>query len=180
MKVRLERYDGAGPCREEIERIYLCSFPTEERRPEGEWWTLIGSRKCPLELMRIVGPDDVTVGFISFWEFPGFVYLEHFAVDSRYRCGGTGSAALKTFLDQTDLPVVLEVERPGANDMADRRIGFYSRMGFRPEKDFDYVQPPYAPGLPSVPLMLMTSRRGSVSLDDIAATLHREVYGAGR
>ena len=36
------------------------------------------------------------------------------------------------------------------------QLDFYRRNGFR-LLDYDYVQPPYAPGLPSVPLLLMST-----------------------
>ncbi|MDE6628869.1 MAG: GNAT family N-acetyltransferase [Muribaculaceae bacterium] len=171
-------YECCDGVHEQIERIYMESFPESERRPAGEWWRMICGGEFPLQLMVICDDEGKeTVGFISFWRFSGFVYVEHFAVDARFRCGGTGSRALGEFLKRIDMPVVLEVERRGANDMADRRIGFYSRMGFHTVDDFDYVQPPYAPGLPSVPLLLMSTRPEAVAPDVVAATLFREVYG---
>lgn len=176
--MRLEHYAGRTEYRGLIEKIYVESFPPSERRPVGEWWRMIGDAQSPLQLQIIIDSEGKAVGFISFWRFRRFVYVEHFAIEERHRCGGTGAKAMRAFLEHTHLPVVLEVERRGANEMADRRIGFYMRVGFRPVEGFDYVQPPYAPGLPEVPLLLMSTDPEAVEPSEIADTLFREVYGA--
>lgn len=160
----------------EIERIYLESFPAEERRPADDLRHRAESPAEPLKVFVVFNGNDMA-GFISYWEFSDFVYVEHFAVDSGVRGSGIGSRALNEFVNNFNKPVVLEVEPPEANDMAMRRIKFYTRTGFRIVEDFDYVQPPYGPGLPSVPLLLMTTDRHAIRASSVAEVLHREVYG---
>ena len=94
------------------------------------------------------------------------------------RSHGLGAMALKRFCaERGNSPVILEVEPAGSEPMADRRIGFYSRCGFKLHKDFDYIQPPYAPGLNPVRLQLMTY--GDIgNLSDLAREIKQEVYGA--
>ena len=79
--------------------------------------------------------------------------MEHFAIISAMRGGGLGGEAIRNFVAADPMPVILEVEPSGSNDMADRRIAFYERCGFTGHRDFEYIQPPYSPGLPEVPLM---------------------------
>lgn len=155
--------------------IYFESFPVEERRDWADLLSRIDDVDSPLNISVIEMGDGVAVGFITWWSFEEFVYVEHFAVDASMRGGGVGSDAIRKFVEQIDKPVVLEVEPAGSNDMADRRIGFYERCGFVAHPDFEYIQPPYAPHLPEVPLMLMST--AEVALPSVAASLHRYVYG---
>lgn len=153
-----------------IEKIYTEAFPPEERR---SWSSLAGDGNPEL---RSIVRDGELAGMISYWNFGTFVYVEHFAIDPSLRGGGTGSEVLAELRRSLGRPVVLEVERPAdSNPMAARRIEFYRRNGFH-VLSYDYIQPPYAPGLPSVPLLLM-STDPSIAPADVAATLHREVYG---
>ncbi len=79
--------------------------------------------------------------------------------------------------NQAGLPTVLEVEPAPADQphsLPSRRIRFYERAGFS-IIDRGYVQPPYSPALPAVPLWLMSTNL-TISPARVAATLHRKVY----
>lgn len=156
--------------------IYMEAFPPEERRTFEDIRSKHADPSHPLSVLCIFR-DGTVVGMLSWWQLPGFAYIEHFAVSSSLRGGGTGSRALSAFIAAVSIPVVLEVERPGANAMADRRIGFYRRNGFVPLSDYDYVQPPYSPSLPAVPLLLM-STNPVLRPDEVASLLYSVVYGA--
>ena len=160
---------------ESLEEIYIISFPPEERRP---WAQIMMPVAVEGPRLRAVYDSDSgeCAGFITYWLFDTFVYVEHFAVNPAIRGGGVGSCALKAFIGSMGRPVVLEVEPADAVDpMAPRRIEFYRRHGFE-ILDYDYIQPPYAPGLPSVPLKLM-STDSSVDAGVVASVLHSKVYG---
>lgn len=153
-------------------RLYTDSFPPEERRPWGEILSPASSQGPHAEAIIV---DDAFAGLVTTWDLGRWIYVEHLAVDPSLRGRGTGAALLSLLRSRSGRPVVLEVEPPAAdNPMAERRIGFYARNGFS-VLDYDYIQPPYSPGLPSVPLLLM-----STDPDDdaagIARALHREVY----
>lgn len=145
-----------------LRQLYEESFPPEERRPwtepAGHW-------------PRTTIFDG---GFFGWWAFPGFVYIEHFAVLPSLRGAGVGGRALDDFCRSAAKPVVLEAEPPTMGDMARRRLAFYSRHGFS-VLDKDYIQPPYGEGLPSVPLYLLSN--APVDVSTAIQTLHREVYG---
>lgn len=166
-----------------VKEIYFESFPAEERRDWADLTRLVDDSESPLN-MSVIVPDGTiglkdAVGFITWWRLDGFVYVEHFAIGAGTRGGGLGSEAIKMFVAEMEAPVVLEVEPRGSNDMANRRIGFYERCGFIAHYDFEYIQPPYSPHLPSVPLVLMTTNAG-LSLDYVASQLHRRVYGVDK
>lgn len=93
-------------------------------------------------------------GLLAAWNFGTARYVEHFAVEAKYRNNNIGSNMLKEYLDMSLLPVILEVELPGS-DITDRRIGFYKRHGFV-FNDYDYIQPPMEPGKSPVPLRIMS------------------------
>ncbi|MBD5244598.1 MAG: GNAT family N-acetyltransferase [Barnesiella sp.] len=159
-----------------VKKIYLSSFPEEERRPWHELMRLTDSVGGPFGFY-IVNYGKRPAGLITAWAFPEFTYIEHFAIDSSCRGKGVGARILKEFVKKQSNPVVLEVEPESDGPLARRRIGFYKRCGFIAFPDFNYVQPPYAPGLPSVSLMLMATS-ADLNLNKVASTLHARVYGA--
>lgn len=154
------------------ERLYGLSFPPSERRPFGQ----LLAKDAPMRLTGIYLPHGQYAGFLTLWKFDKFDYVEHFAVLPSLRGSGIGAHALRQLTQRTPRPLVVEVERPGdGNPMAARRIEFYKRVGFH-ILDYDYIQPPYGPGLPSVPLLLM-STGAQMNPSAVAATLHGKVYG---
>ena len=72
--------------------------------------------------------ENITA-FIANWEFSDFNFIEHFAVDSKIRGSGIGTAMLKAYLNKCNKPIFLEVELP-ENHVSIRRIEFYKRLGF--------------------------------------------------
>ena len=101
-------------------------------------------------------------------------YIEHFAVSHDRRGNGTGQNALRALMEMMPASYVLEVEPKETGDIARRRIGFYSKLGFTPREEFDYLQPPYDDGLPEVPLTLMTT--GDIEPENAAKQLWDVVY----
>lgn len=158
---------------EAFEKLYLASFPPEERRP----WQQIArpeDARGP-RLLAVVTEQGTEAGFITYWDFDTFIYGEHFAIDPAQRSGGIGSEAIRAFAALHGKPVVIEVEPEDAPDpMAPRRIAFYRRNGFE-LLDYNYMQPPYSEGLPWVPLKLMSTYAG-IDAATAAQTIHRCVY----
>ncbi len=159
------------------ELLYTAAFPPEERR----LWDGILHPQSPygpqLSIIRISYPDSAPrfAGIITVWEFETLRYIEHFAIDDCLRGSGIGADVLHAVLADSPKPVVLEVEPPADdNPMAARRISFYRRCGLQ-ILPHPYIQPPYSPGLPAVPLLLMAS---DAKIDPAMAEklLHRQVY----
>lgn len=143
--------------------LYEQAFPPEERRPAD---------KMPPADSAFTFYAVGDCGLLTTWNFGSFTYVEHFAIYPEKRGNGIGAKALQ----QLQGTVVLEVEPPESGDMARRRVDFYVRNGFR-MLDFDYIQPPYAPGLSPVKLRLMVRGELSCSAGEVERTLHERVYG---
>lgn len=158
-----------------IERIYTESFPIDERRDFDEVVRLL--RENDDFAIVLLCDEEAPVGFISYWPWSDFTYLEHFAIDSRCRGAGYGAAAMTGLLNQLGKPAVLEVEKPD-DDLSRRRIRFYQRLGFvlspRP-----YTQPPYSADRQPLELRLMSY--GAIDLDQafdqVVTRIHNRVYG---
>lgn len=166
---------GAGLPRKIID-LYIDSFPPDERRPVDSIKHLIDLRdRFHFTLIR---SRNRVVGFITWWSLDGGVYVEHFATFPAMRSCGLGKLTMERFCElHKKSGVILEVELPASNTMADRRIGFYERCGFKTRPEVTYVQPPYAPGLHPVELLLMTF--GPIKdASKLAGEIKRRVYGA--
>lgn len=153
------------------EQLYLESFPPEERRP---WGDIVSGPAGPE--LRLIFRDGAFAGIITTWDLGTWTYVEHFAIMPYMRGGGIGGLVLERLAGMDEKPLLLEVERPGdGNPMASRRIEFYRRNGFA-LLDYDYIQPPYAPGLPEVPLRLMCTDPAT-DAETATRALHTQVYG---
>ena len=157
-----------------VKELYIKAFPPEERRDFDTICVLLRSSE-PFG-MSLLCDTDVPVGFITYWRWSQFTYIEHFAVSPASRGHGYGAAALSLFSTDVVQPIVLEVELP-LDEMARRRIAFYERAGFTlcPRR---YIQPPYSDRLPPVELRLM-SYGGDLdhAFEGVRDRIHREVYG---
>lgn len=157
-----------------IKGIYTMSFPEEERREWCELMKLLNGSE-PFEI-SVIRHEGRCVGFISYWTFDKFVYIEHFATENSIRNLGIGSRSLSEFKERhKSMPIVLEAEHP-EDEMSKRRLGFYERNGFK-ILSREYIQPPYSRELPSVPLYLLAAQDNGLDADEVAKTLHRYVYG---
>lgn len=144
--------------------LYESAFPPEERRPTAEM-----PPADPAFRFYAIGDR----GLLTAWEFPGVTYVEHFAVFPEARGNGIGSRTLA----ELGGPVILEVEPPEQSEEARKRVAFYERNGFR-LLDVDYMQPAYAPGLPSIPLRLML--RGEANVTEAIRLIHSRVYRSSK
>ncbi len=157
-----------------LEKLYTDSFPAEERRP---WKSVVNPESPYGPQLHAIITDGRIAGFLTLWRFERFAYIEHLAIDPAFRSKGSGSSAVRLICELCGMtPVVVEIEPPveSAPDTM-RRLAFYRRLGFE-TIDRDYVQPPYSPGLPSVPLHLMAT--AVLPPASTARTLHTHVYKA--
>jgi acetyltransferase, GNAT family len=97
---------------------------------------------------------NVFIGILLWWDFESVRYIEHLAVVPTLRGMQHGERILRHFLSESDMPVWLEVEPPD-NELRNRRVGFYRRVGFT-LNEHDYTQPAYEKSSQPVPLLVMT------------------------
>lgn len=162
---------------ESVRCLYEYSFPPEERRDFGLLLDIFKHKEVFKILVAHTDSDEFA-GFLSFWDFGGFVYVEHFAVCPDLRGNGIGEHILRYFVKSVSKPVVLEVEPPIKGDMTERRVAFYIRNGALLHDGIQYTQPAYSPELSPVELKLMSFGEIDESqFPEIIRTIHKEVYG---
>ena len=126
---------------------------------------------------NIIFDDDLPVGFITYWDFDSFYYVEHFATNPALRNGGYGKRTLEYLCNYLKRPIVLEVERPiEGNGKTTYQLLSTSRL-YAVGKD--YSQPPYKPGDDFLPMYLMVHGELDCEKDfeTIKKRIHKEVYG---
>lgn len=158
----------------ELYDLYRSSFPANERR---DWDSLanIFENESRFKMYALENENEF-IGFFNYWKFNRFYYIEHFAIKSQYRNRRFGTEAIKAFLKDADMPVVLEVETP-TTITASRRIHFYERLGFYVLSDI-YMQPPYDNHSFPVSMLIMSNDYHFCSkhFKLIKEVLYREVY----
>ena len=63
----------------QAEMLYTEAFPSCERRDLGKWRMLAANALAPFTVWGLYAEEEF-VGFITFWQFDGFIYVEHFAI----------------------------------------------------------------------------------------------------
>jgi GNAT superfamily N-acetyltransferase len=165
--------EDTDPALIRIEQTYTDSFPAAEQRDFALVRELSACERR-FTLCALLHEKQYA-GFLSFWQFDAFAYIEHFAISPSGRNKGLGTAALQQFTGKIH-PVILETELP-RDEWSRRRMDFYRRLGFT-AFPHPYLQPPYRKGEPWLPLCLMsygetdTARR----FRQIRQTLYRHVY----
>lgn len=159
----------------EIWEIMEQSFPVDERR------TCLGQRelfKNPYYRLYGYRREGKVAAFFAVWRLEKLAFVEHFAVDGKFRNGGLGAGLLQELLQGLEVQTVLEVEPP-EREIAARRIRFYERNGFALNPYDDYVQPALSAEGDELPLLLMTypSAVTRAQYEQIRDELYRKVYG---
>ena len=161
-------------------QLYNESFPPEERRDyedERHLSEFIKMKHGKFHAFA-VKDGDLFLGFLSYWEFEGYTYVEHFAVIPERRGNNIGRKMLGHLFKTVSEDVLLEVEPPVTPD-AERRIKFYENTGFRVRQEFDYMQPPYSGDKQPVKMLLMTHGNVSLHNKDSIRDMLKEVYNVG-
>lgn len=148
--------------------IMMASFPESERRTYGGQRELLADPHY--RLITEMDENNNIIAFLAAWEFPQFRFVEHIAVDPGIRGGGIGGKLMAAYIGESTQPILLEVEPPDT-DLAQRRISFYERLGFR-LNPFEYVQPPLQKGQPDLPLKIMSYLQ---TLTDAEFALYKEI-----
>ncbi|MGO4953297.1 MULTISPECIES: GNAT family N-acetyltransferase [Paenibacillus] len=159
---------------DQIFNIMKESFPIiEYRNYEGQKELLSNPR---YRLMTEENKQGEVIAFLAGWEFEGFRYVENIAVSPTIRGGGIGKRLMERFIKKSTLPVILEVEPP-EDELKQRRIRFYERLGFR-LGNYKYLQPPLRAGNSNFPLCIMSypDLLTDSQFKFIKNQLYREVY----
>jgi len=155
--------------------LYEEAFPLEERRLINSQAAIMNHPNYHYELIL---QDDCFLGILFWWGFDDLRYVEHFATLPAHRGKGYGKEILELFIKRDSRLIVLEVELP-ENEIEQRRIQFYERIGFY-LTDHYYEQPVYNEGGKPVQLLLMSYPFG-ISNEELARFIKDYqpiIYGA--
>lgn len=157
-----------------VERLYIESFPQSERRPFELMIDFYSDPQKPF-IITVIKNDDKPIGVFTYWDFDNYIFGEHFAIAPEARNGGVGAESMTIFMSGLDKPFIIEVELP-TTYIADRRIGFYQRLGFRLWDKLAYQQPPYIEGYNPIAMYLMTW--GKIDMNEVFPEIKREIYSS--
>lgn len=141
-------------------KIYSVSFPVFEQR------TAFQQSKAFLEpaysLDCYIEKDEM-VGFIAYWKFDTYVYVEHFAIHPDKRGQKWGSFILNDLISKTDRRIILEID-PVADEISRKRLQFYRSHGFS-ENSYLHFHPAYRQGIKDH-LLVVLSTRGEMESEE--------------
>lgn len=154
--------------------LYQYSFRPAERR-KVESLELIMKVKTNFFAFAVLS-DGAFVGFVNYWDFEKFIFIEHFAVSPGLRGHHLGSDIIKVLLLQIQKLAVLEVETPQSK-LAVKRIHFWERLGFYVLSNY-YMQPPYDDAQFLIPMLIMSSDYHYVNRHflQIKSLIYKDVY----
>lgn len=156
------------------EKILSNSFPEEEFRELDLQRELTDVEK---EFHNsVIELENQPIGILAYWTFKDFTYIEHFAIDEKFRGKGYGKKVIRQFTSAENLPIVLEVEIPD-NTIAKKRVHFYEEAGYHLWHN-KYNQPPYRTSDDPLPMNIMVHGClfSSLDFEGIKEKLYREVY----
>ncbi len=142
------------PLYKPFQDLYRTSFPVFEQRSAKQQAEAFQNERYKLLAFT---EDDTLLGFISYWVFDTYRYVEHFAVHTDLRGKGYGSCLLRTFIQSTDKIVLLEID-PIRDSISEARLRFYRRCGFH-ENPYPHKHPAYRNEYQPHPLIVLTTER---------------------
>ena len=104
--------------------LYANSFPLHEQREAKSQATILGDDEYHFALAY---DGDTFVGEALYWEWDGYIYVEHLCILPEMRNKAYGGKVLE-LLAAENKKVILEIDPP-VDDISIRRRGFYERSG---------------------------------------------------
>lgn len=131
--------------------LYEDAFPLQERRLLHEQKYILQNDKYHFD---VYFHKNQFTGFLLWWNFDTFWYIDHFATILAQRNKGIGKQILQNFINRNATPIILEVELPSSH-IEQRRIQFYERLGFQLNHHY-YEIPPSEKNQSPLQLLLMS------------------------
>jgi len=150
--VRLQ--STADPLYESFRIIYDVSFPIYEQRTVAQQEYAFSFSCYYLEAYIV---DEALIGFIAYWEFTSYLYVEHFAIHPDQRGKGTGKKILEHLIQIHPKYILLEID-PVQDEISARRLHFYRSLGFI-ENSYQHIHPAYRKGYEGHNLVVLTTER---------------------
>jgi ribosomal protein S18 acetylase RimI-like enzyme len=151
---------SADPAYSEWKRIYLASFPEEERMSLAYFDGILSNEAADSHMVVQMYQDKVTgIAYYESKSEVGACYLWYIAIDSEQRAHGLGTRFYEEIVHRADRDsaklLIFEVEIPQTDsDEAAIRIGWYRRLGAYLLTGIHYVQTVDSGDAP-IPMYLM-------------------------
>lgn len=153
MKLRRLIHKG-DPFYRSFRSLYEISFPLYEQRTEEQQQQAFDSMRYRLDVYL---DDDRLIGFVSYWVWADYFYIEHLAVCPQMRAKGYGCRILTELNVRGKRRLLLEID-PIKDDISAARLRFYERAGFV-QNPVVHVHPPYREGADGHSLIVLTTDR---------------------
>lgn len=176
LNLHLRRIEMNDAVPEDLFLLYEEAFPLEERRDREQLSALIRNEKrmffCAIEADE-ESKESTLCGFLIYWRFPSFYYLEHFSIFSHLRNLKIGKKVLSLIEKELPMLRLLEVE-PAMNELSTRRVLYYKRSGYEILTK-EYVQLSYRGEDSSLQLWIMGSETTN-HLEEYLEMIRLSVY----
>ncbi len=128
--MRLKRLDRKDELISEVKKLYLSSFPDDERMPFSRLLGMMNEKYRMYALLE----EESFIGFVYLYQNTD-AFLYYFAVSEEYRGRGYGTETLKLIRQLDGVGnIVLDIEEvtdgTADNDPVLRRRNFYLHAGF--------------------------------------------------
>lgn len=133
-----------------VDALYARAFPWHEQREPAARQQALCDPHYALEAWF---DGDVFIGLSGCWQFAGYCYIEHLAIDATLRSRGYGKRLLADILKRAPL-TILEID-PLTTEIARRRLRFYETMGFHANR-WPHCHPTYHAGLADHELLVLS------------------------
>nr|WP_018749777.1 GNAT family N-acetyltransferase [Paenibacillus sanguinis] len=137
---------------DQVYSIMEKSFPVTEFRTYSDQKKLLANQNY--QILTETNTNNEVIALLCSWEFDFFRYIENLAVSPTIRGKGIGNQLMRRYMEQSELPIILEVE-PLETELQRKRVQFYERLGFH-LNSYDHIQPPLRPGNPLLHLKIMS------------------------
>lgn len=151
-RIRLTTTDH--PLYKAFRDIYDISFPIYEQRTVAQQQDAFSDSRYHLDCFAN-SVDEHLQGFIAYWRFESYTYVEHFAIHPNERGKGLGGLILKELIEQESGRVLLEID-PVKDDISAARLRFYQSYGFA-ETPFSHIHPAYRSEYPGHSLLVLST-----------------------
>ena len=102
----------------EVWHLYQNSFPLCEQRTLDHQITAFKADRFHLDVYL---DGETLVGFIGYWDFDDYLYIEHYAINSDLRGGGWGSRILEALQKTAGKTIILEIDEV-VDEISTRRL----------------------------------------------------------
>ena len=160
--------------KEEFKSIYekmTTSFASDEIRTLEDAYKILDVKEYKVFHLTL---NNNNIGFITIWNLDTCTFVEHFVIYEEYRNKGYGGIAID-LINKEFNNVVLEAEL-GTTDLSKRRLGFYSRQGFK-INDVYYIQPAYHNDKQPVDMHLLSYPDKLANINKVIKEIYKVVYG---